>query len=95
VEGLPDVRLSASVSRVIGKCKYYIATISNQEVVPMEEIPAPSRVEIECEDGCCFLYHYDANGACIADDWFETVDQAKGFAKVQFDIGESDWAELA
>jgi hypothetical protein len=90
------MKLEAPVRRVIGKTRYYLATIVDGTVVPMEEIPSPVKVEIEedVETGGFFLFHYDAAGECLADDWFETLEQAKRHGKEQFDIGEGDWAAL-
>ena len=88
------MRLAASVKRVVGKARYYKASISDGVVVPLEELPIPSRVEIEEDESGIFLYHYDADHKCIADDWFSTLADAKNFAHLQYGIGEDDWADL-
>jgi hypothetical protein len=89
------MRLSAPVERVVGQCRYYWGTIVEGQPVPVEAIPAPVRVGIEAQDSAYFLFHYDAHEQCIADDWLETADQAKAFAKRQFDIDDDDWTTLA
>jgi hypothetical protein len=59
------------------------------------EMPQPVIVQLSiCEgSGGFFLFHEDDEGACIFDNWVETVDQAKRHADHMYEI--TGWVAIA
>ena len=51
------------------------------------------RVMLQEIDNACYAYLYDtfADRPCVADGWYESVDEAKRVCLDVYGIGESDW----
>ena len=89
------MRLRATVVGRTGATVHRRAEIVKGVLAPGEELPAPSRVEIEETSSGVFLFHYDAAGRCVADTWHATVKEAKEQARFEFGIEENEWREVA
>lgn len=90
------MRLRANVTRTTGATVHRRGEPVNRAIVPGEQLPAFTAVEIhESRSGGIFLYYYDAAGRCIADTWHATVGDAKEQAKFELGIEAADWVEVA
>ena len=88
------MKLKADVVRVTGKTIHSIGEVVNGEVVPKHQMPDAAWVEIEVmDDGSCYLYRYDRTGDVVGDTWHETLEEAKGQAQFEYEIGEGGWFE--
>jgi hypothetical protein len=88
-------RLIADVKTVTGKTEHLLgAAHEDGRLVGVERIPAPAYVVIsEDKDGSFYLFHYNSQNDCIADSWFQSLEQAKRQAKFEFDLDDGDWAQ--
>jgi hypothetical protein len=84
--------LKAQVVRVTGKTIHSIGGVVDGNVVPVQKMPDAAWVEIEVmDDGSCSLYRYDSTGDVVGDTWHETLEEAKGQARFEYDIADGDW----
>jgi hypothetical protein len=87
------MKLRAEVAKPTGATKHYKGFIANGEPVPINEMGTAKRVEIVEDEGCFYLYRYDAAGVCVGDTWHMTIDEAKAQAEFEFRVGATDWKE--
>lgn len=89
------MRLRANVVKKTGATVHRHATVAKGIVAPGVRVPVAARVEIdESRSGGFFLFHYDAEGRCIADTWHPTLGDAKEQAKFEFGIEDADWSTV-
>ena len=89
------MRLRANVVRATNATVHRQGKRVHGALVPREQSPVSVKVEIgESHAGGVFLYHYDANGRCLADTWHATLAEAKSQAKFEFEIEAGDWVEV-
>jgi hypothetical protein len=82
------MRLRAAVKTVKGTTRHYRH--------PDGLLPPPAWVELQPDaGGACFLFYCNADGDVQADTWHESIEDAKGQAAFEFDIGDADWFEVA
>ena len=85
------MRLRAQVPRVTGATRHYRANLEAGVVTKDEELPEPSWVEIQADEGAFSLLYLDEHGACLTDTWHETLERAKAQATHEFGIREDEW----
>jgi hypothetical protein len=64
------------------------------DVVPVADLPLPTRVEIELEGGPnepCMMFRYNDAGEDCGDTWHENLTQALDQAKFEYGLGEADF----
>jgi hypothetical protein len=82
------MRLKAIVKKTTGKTMHLRHPTGPQA--------APAWVEVEPQaDGTYLLLYMDANGMQQTDTWHASLVEAKRQAAFEFEIGESDWVEVA
>jgi hypothetical protein len=55
----------------------------------------PALVEIEQDDGGYYLFYLDGGGQYLAHTWYETLDDAKKHAQVEFEVQDTEWAQVS
>lgn len=85
------MKLQARVRHVTGRTTHSVGTIVSDQVVPVENMPAASRVELVREGESYFLYRYSASGEFAGDTWHQTIKEAKHQAEWEYEIRDSDW----
>jgi len=85
------MKLRARVRHPTGRTTHSIGTIVNGEVVPVENMPAASWVELVQEGESCYLYRFTDSGDFAGDTWHQTLKEAKSQAKFEYEIQDSDW----
>jgi len=88
------MRLRASVQQATGATEHRQATLVEGVLVPGEQLPVPTTVEIAQTQSGFFIFHYDANGHCLSDTWHATLVDAKEQARFEFGIEDADWMEV-
>ena len=80
-------RIRAEVTRWLDRTRNYWGS---RELGPAE------LVEIEKDDrsGGFFLFYLDHKGEFLGDSWFQSLEEAKESAKIQFGIDDGDWQEV-
>jgi hypothetical protein len=58
------------------------------------EVPPAVRVEI-VEDGGVWLLRFDQGGACVADTWHATVEEAQAQARFEYAISDDEWQQVS
>jgi hypothetical protein len=90
-------KLMARVGRVLRPGINKIGTIVDGKMLPVAELPLPSRVEIELKGGrnepCMMLRYTDADEFC-GDTWHETLKDALSQAEYEYGLVESDFKEV-
>ncbi|WP_437286882.1 hypothetical protein [Sorangium sp. So ce406] len=66
----------------------------DQELTVVSNILPAAWVEIVQDGEVVQLFRYSSEGACVADTWHLTVDEAKAQAEFEFGICDHDWAEV-
>lgn len=88
------VRIRATVKEHAERTRHSVGRLVGQEPTSVFQIPPAIWVEIVEVDGGVQLYRYNSDGACVADTWHLTVDEAKAQAEFEFGIGAPDWSEF-
>ncbi len=85
------LKWTADVRRETGRTRHNILTAegTTQQVVGI------IRVELQPDVSGCFFYRFDCTGACVADTWHATIEEAKRQACDEFEIGADDWTAVA
>ena len=81
-------KLKARIRKVTGATTHAVATQNG----PLP-CPVPSYVVIEEQDGAFYLFRYTEEGACIADTWHLSIEEAKNQAEFEYEIRDNDWFE--
>ncbi len=87
------MRLRAKVERATGTTRHYIGALEDGRPIPRVELPVPAWIEISSEDGAFYLFRLDPEGACFADTWHQTLEEAKRQAAFEFGITPGDWSD--
>lgn len=87
----------ARVAEVLRSGSHGVTTLEEGEVVPVADLPLPSRVEIHLEGGredpCTMLRYTDADEFC-GDTWHECLEDAFSQAEFEYGLSESDFEEV-
>jgi hypothetical protein len=84
----------AEVTSSQGKTRHTRGELRDGVPVPIETLPVPHYVCIADEGSGFYLLHFNEEGQSFADTWHESLAEAKGQAKFEFGISESDWKPL-
>ena len=88
------MKLRAEPKKDLGKTKHTLGRIIAGEPVEMENMPATKWLEIVEEKSGIFLYHFSADGLCVADTWHLSIQEAMAQAKFELQIETTDWQEI-
>jgi hypothetical protein len=84
----------AIVAKVSVHGIHKLATIEDEEVRALADLPEPHRVEIELggsEAEACMMYRYTADGRFCGDTWHRSFDAAIDQAKYEFGLNRVDF----
>ena len=88
------VKLRAEIKEYLGKTKHSLGCIIGDTPVEIERLPVAKWLEIVEEESGIFLYHYNANGDCVADTCHQSIKEAMSQAEFEFNIKKADWREI-
>ena len=86
--------LRAAVRRTLGTTGHYRGDLKDG-IASAVRLPDPITIEILEQDGAFFLFRLAGDGQCISDTWHQTLEEAKGQAKFEFDIADGDWKDIS
>ena len=86
--------LQAKVQSITGNTQHYIGTIAGGRVVRQTRIDDPEYVQISEGDNGYYLLRFNSDNVCLADSWFETLEEAKRQAEFEYAISESHWEHI-
>ena len=90
-------KLIARVVRVLQPDIHKVGRIVDGKVVPVADLPLPSRVIIELDGGRqepCMMFRYTDADVFCGDTWHETFDNALSQASYEYGLSESEFTEL-
>lgn len=76
--------LTAKISKVTGRTRHIVRGMP---------IKLPAAVHIVADPPGFLLLRLSADGSEVADTWHESIDAAKGQAKFEYEIEDTDWTE--
>jgi hypothetical protein len=84
----------ARVKQVLKTGIHQIGTIEGDDIVPVADMPLPTRIEIELEGGPdepCMMFRYNDAGEDCGDTWHENLAQAFDQARFEYGLSEPDF----
>lgn len=90
-------RYIANITETLRPGIHKVATIEDNAVIPVADLPAPKRVEIVLEGGRqdpCMLYRYTDVGEHCGDTWHENLAAALSQAEFEYGLAEADFAQV-
>jgi hypothetical protein len=85
----------ARVKQVLKTGIHMLGAIEGDKVVPLAELPLPTRVEIELEGGpneACMMFRYNDADEFCGDTWHENLAQAFDQARFEYGLSEPDFS---
>lgn len=86
----------ARVREVLKTGIHTIARIKDGEVVALDPMALPERIEIEASEdgGECMMYRYTRTGEFCGDTWHECLESALGQAEYEYGLKREDFLVL-
>ena len=90
------LKLRAKCQHITGNTQHWIgvARDGDGKLIGQTLIGPPEYVEIVEDKHGYFLLRYDGEGDCLADSWFESLEQTKRQAKFEYEIDEQHWETI-